>query len=311
MKTRWLNLVLLAVALSIGCSGHNGGSVATTPATVDEVWTELPNAEGSLKFLVLGDWGTGGRAQYQLAREMATFREKFKFDTVLTVGDNFYGMQRAQDYKTKFETPYKPLLNAGVKFYATLGNHDSREQVNYKLFNMGGNFYYTVNFPDQSVRLYMLDTTYPSPEQLDWLKKELEGSKDNWKIAVFHHPLYSSGKFHGSDLKLREALEGLFVEHDVSVVFQGHDHFYERIKPQRGIVYFVVGSGGKVRSGNIDKNSGLTDKGFDTGYAFLAVEVAGDKMFFNAIKTDGGVVDSGIIERRMPVSEKSAAGAAR
>ena len=300
MKMRWLILTVV-IALSLGCNCQPKAPIATLPATVDESSTALPNAEGSFKFVVLGDWGTGGRQQYQLAAEMARFRDKFKFDTVITVGDNLYGFQRPDDYKKKFETPYKPLLDAGVKFYASLGNHDSREQRNYKLFNMGGKLYYTLKAPNQSVRFFMLDSNYPSPEQLDWLEKELIASNDNWKIAAFHHPLYSSGGRHGSDVKLREILEGLFVHNGVSVVFAGHDHFYERIKPQRGIVHFVVGSGGKVAFGDIDRMSGLTDRGFDTGYAFLAVEIADDKMYFNAITTDGSVVDSGIIERRIPV----------
>jgi len=300
MKTRWLKVVLLTAALSIGCSGHNGGSVATIPATVEEGWAALPNVEGSLKFAVLGDWGTGFSGQYNLAAQMAKFHDKFKFESVITVGDNLYGLQRPQDYIAKFERPYAPLLANGVKFYASLGNHDSRKQVNYEQFNMGGKFYYTLAFPDQSVRFFMLDTTYPTPEQLDWVQKELKGSDENWKIAVFHHPLYSSGMRHGSDLKLREALEGVFIANNVSVVFSGHDHVYERIKPQLGIVYFVTGSGGKLRSGTLRTNTGITDKGYDGGHAFLAVEIIGDEMFFNAITTDGSVVDSGIIVRRMP-----------
>ena len=62
-----------------------------------------------------------------------------------------------------------------------------------------------------------------------------------------------------------------------------------------------MGSGGKLRFGNIDRTSGLTDRGFDTDNAFLAVEIDGDKMYFNAIATDGSIVDSGIIERRVRV----------
>jgi hypothetical protein len=100
-----------------------------------------------------------------------------------------------------------------------------------------------------------------------------------------------------------EQVYRLFVQNNVSVVFSGHDHFYERIKPQRGIMYFIVGSGGKLRAGDIDDTSLLTAKGFDTGNAFLAVEIADDTMYFNAISTDGSVVDSGVIERRILVSE--------
>ena len=101
-------------------------------------------------------------------------------------------------------------------------------------------------------------------------------------------------------MKLRETLEPLFLKYDVSVVFTGHDHFYERIKPQHGIVYFVVGSGGQLAYGDIDKSSALTAKGFDTDNVFLAVEISGNKMYFNGISSDGRVVDSGIIERRVP-----------
>ncbi len=252
--------------------------VPATPSRV-QAPVPLPNKKGSLKFVVLGDFGTGGRGQYDLAARMALFHETFKFDLVITVGDNLYGSQRPQDFRSKFETPYKPLLDAGVKFYAALGNHDTREQRYYKLFNMDGRFYYSFKAPGESVRFFMLDTTYPTPEQFGWLEKELKGSSEGWKIAVFHHPLYSSGGRHGSDLKLRETLEPLLVQYGVSAAFTGHDHFYERIKPQRGIVHFIVGSGGQLAAGDIDKSSLLTAKGFDTENVFLAVEISGDEMY--------------------------------
>jgi 3',5'-cyclic AMP phosphodiesterase CpdA len=302
MKTRWPILVLV-ISLLAGCNAHTAAPVASTPATVAAAPIALPNANGSLKFVVLGDFGTGGRGQYDLAARMAQFHDGFKFDTAVTVGDNLYGSQRPRDYQTKFEIPYKPLLDAGVKFYASLGNHDSREQMNYGLFNMGGKLYYAFKAPAQSVRFFMLDSNYLSPEQLSWLETELKGSASDWKIAVFHHPLYSSGGRHGSDVKARQALEDLFVANNVSVVFSGHDHFYERIEPQRGIMYFVVGSGGQLASGNIDKRSLLTAAGFDTGNVFMAIEIMKDKMYFNAIATDGRVVDSGVVERRMLVSQ--------
>ncbi len=95
-------------------------------------------------------------------------------------------------------------------------------------------------------------------------------------MPCFHHPLYSSGDRHGSDIRLRKVLEPLFVKYNVSVVLNGHDHFYERIKPQKGISYFVVGSGGKLREGNIDRSTGLTASGFDTDLAFMAAEIVGE-----------------------------------
>jgi hypothetical protein len=97
-------------------------------------------------------------------------------------------------------------------------------------------------------------------------------------------------------------LEPLFLKYNVSVVLQGHDHFYERLKPQKGIEYFVVGSGGKLRSGDIDSGSGLTVKGFDTDLAFMVAEIIDDQMYFNVVARKGQVIDSGVLTRRKPTT---------
>ena len=291
--------VLLAGLVATGCQDiATFGRVAAADAqTSAEAVVALPNKEGSLKFGVLGDFGTGASSQYQLADQMAKLYARFKYQVVVLVGDNLYGSERPQDFQKKFEIPYKLLLDAGVKFYACLGNHDAREQRYYKLFNMNGKLYYTFD-PKPEVRFFFLESTYPVPEQIQWVEQELKASSNDWKIVVFHHPLYSSGERHGSDLRLREVLEPLFLKYNVSVVLNGHDHFYERVKSQKGIQYFVVGSGGQLRSGNIDRQSGITAKGFDTDLAFMAAEITGDQMYFNAIARTGQTVDSGVLTRR-------------
>ena len=172
------------------------------------------------------------------------------------MGDNIYGADRPQDFVKKFEAPYKALLDAGVKFYASLGNHDSREQRFYKNFNMDGKLYYSFKAPKEDVRFFALESTYMDPEQVKWLDSELRTSSEAWKIVFFHHPLYSSGRTHGSSLKLREVLEPMFIKFNVSLVLNGHDHIYERIKPQNGIQYFVEGSSGWLPSdGDLRKRS--------------------------------------------------------
>ena len=135
-------------------------------------------------------------------------------------------------------------------------------------------------------------------KQLDWLRSKLQADTNKWKIAFFHHPPFSSGGFHGSDKKIREALHPLFVQYGVDVVFTGHDHFYERIKPQDGVQYFVTGSGGQLRKGDIKNNSPLTAKAFDTDNAFLLFEISGDEMYFQVLSRTGQTVDSGTITRR-------------
>jgi predicted MPP superfamily phosphohydrolase len=268
-------------------------TAAQAPAAV-----ELPNRDDSLKFAVLGDFGTGDRGQYQLGEQMAKLRQRFPFEFVITVGDNIYGGERPQDMKRKFEDPYKALLDAGVKFYASLGNHDDRSQAQYAPFNMEGRTYYTFKPAKQDVRFFALETDYLRPQQVTWFEQEISKSDEKWKIPYFHHPLYSSGGRHGGQAEIATVLEPLFLNYGVSVVFAGHDHFYERIKPQKGIVHFVTGSGGKLRKGDINRRSGLTAVGFDTDLAFLAAEINGDQLYFNAISRTGALIDSGIIERR-------------
>jgi hypothetical protein len=290
--TRCSAVAAVLVLLLIG----NGSTPIQKPAGA--IALTLPNKADSLKFAVLGDFGTGSTEQYQLAEQMKRVHDIFPYELVTLVGDNLYGSERPQDFKKKFEDPYKPLLDAGVKFYASLGNHDAREQRYYKLFNMDGKLYYSFKPSKQSVRFFALESTYLDPEQVAWFEKELKDSNSEWKIPYFHHPPYSSGDRHGSDTRLREVLEPLFVRYNVSVVLTGHDHFYERMKPQNGIVYFVVGSGGQLRKGNIDKGSGLTAAGNDQDQSFMAAEINGDEMWFNAVSRTGQVFDSGVITRR-------------
>jgi Calcineurin-like phosphoesterase len=302
-----LRISRLLVLFVIGCGSMSAAPVTAPrrPAAAVEapqpaagLALTVPNRGNSLRFAVLGDFGTGSREQYELATVMKRAHDQYPFETVILVGDNLYGSERPQDFKQKFEDPYKPLLDAGVKFYASLGNHDAREQRYYKLFNMDGKLYYSFKPSQQSVRFFALESTYLDPEQVAWFEKELQGSNSEWKIPYFHHPPYSSGDRHGSDTRLREVLEPLFLKYNVSVVFTGHDHFYERVKPQQGIVYFVVGSGGQLRKGNIDKKSGLTAAGNDQDQAFMICEINGDEMWFDAISRGGKVFDSGVITRR-------------
>jgi hypothetical protein len=291
--------VCLLAAWLVADAAPTAGQAAGQPAAQAPapLPLTLPNRPDSLKFGVIGDFGTGSREQYQLGEQMDRVRAQFPFTLMLTVGDNLYGGNRPRDFLNKFEKPYKALLDGGVKFYASLGNHDARTQSDYEPFNMGGRTYYTFKAPKQSVRFFALESSYLDPQQLQWVQRELDTSGDDWKIPYFHHPLYSSGGRHGSDLPKRKVLEPLFVKYGVSVVFAGHDHVYERVKPQQGIVHFVVGSSGKLRRGNLDK-TGFSDAANAMEQAFLVVEIDGDEMFFNAVSRTGKVIDSGVIVRR-------------
>jgi len=265
----------------------------------------LPEKANSVRFAAIGDMGTGDRAQYEVAQEMMTYHQKFPFDFVIMLGDNIYGGHSPGDFEQKFSVPYKPLLDAGVKFYAALGNHDDPDERFYKPFNMNGARYYT--YKKDNVRFYVLDSDYMDPPQLKWLENELQKSAGGeWRICYFHHPLYSSGKTHGSSLELRALLEPLFIKYRVNVVFAGHDHVYERVKPENGIFYFTEGAAGQLRYGDL-KRTGMTDVGFDKDQSFMLVEVAGTDLYYQTITRTGNTVDSGMIAKQ-PSAQSATAG---
>ncbi len=262
----------------------------------------LYGQSNSVRFAVIGDMGTGELAQYEVGRAMNLSRMAGHFDFVITLGDNIYGGHNAGDYQRKFELPYKGLLDAGVPFYASLGNHDNPMERFYKPFNMNGQLYYT--YKKSNVQFFVLDTNYMRPEQLAWLTKELENSRADWKVCYFHHPLYSSGSFHGASTELRLLLEPLFLKYEVQIVFAGHEHVYERTKPQHGITYFTEGAAGELRKGNLKKTA-LTAVGYDQDRSFMVVEISGDELNFQAISRTGKTVDSGVIRRTVKIQSTS------
>jgi|SoiMethySBSTD1v2_1073268.scaffolds.fasta_scaffold00073_27 predicted phosphodiesterase len=270
--------------------------IAGLPLSMAGQELRLPNKAGSLKFAVIGDSGTGGSEQKLIADELASWRTRFQYDFVVMMGDNLYGGEKPKDFDKKFGLPYKPLLDAGVKFYAALGNHDDAAlQRNYKPFNMNGERYYSFR-PKNGVRFFALDSNYVDEKQLDWLNKELAASGSEWKIMFFHHPLYSSGETHGSAELQRGLLEPVFLKYGVNVVLSGHEHFYERIKPQKGIAYFTIGSSAKLRKGDLSKTD-LTAYGNDSDYTFMLMEITGDELFFQTINQKGVTLDTGSVKR--------------
>ncbi|HJZ74631.1 MAG TPA: metallophosphoesterase [Vicinamibacterales bacterium] len=254
----------------------------------------VPNRADSLKFAAIGDNGTGEQLEYDIGRQMGVWRRRFPFDMVIMLGDNIYGSQRPADFVQKFEKPFKSLLDNGVKFYASLGNHDNRANDAYAPFNMGGQRYYT--FARNNARFFALDTNFLDAAQLNWIEHALKETTEPWKIAYFHHPVYSDGGRHGSEVDLRVRLEPLFTKYGVKVVYSGHDHIYERLKPQNGITYFVSGAGGQLRQGDLRRSS-LTAAGFDQDCSFMLNEIAGDDLFFQVVSRTGQTVDAGVIHR--------------
>lgn len=284
--------------------GVPGAQPVVETAAVDDDGLALPKRLGSLRFAVMGDVGRGDQAQYDTAAQMAVWRERFDFSFVLMLGDNIYADGTPDDYVTRFETPYKPLLDAGVTFYAANGNHDPPGILTYAPFNMNGNRYYTFTKEEgalgpigqRTVRFFAIDTVNLDRAQLSWLREQMAVSNTDWEICFYHHPLYTSGRYRTGGAWLRRTLEPVLVQFGADVALAGHEHFYERIVPQRGISHFTSGGGGALRKGDI-RPSSIMAAGYDQDTHFLLMEISGDDLWFQAISRTGETVDAGRITR--------------
>ena len=262
----------------------------------------LPNRATSVKFAVIGDSGRGTQPQRDVAAQMVAYRERLPYQFVLMLGDNLYeGPASPADYREKFEEPYRELLDKGVRFYASLGNHDDPREVDYPAFNMKGQRYYSFAPPEDllakiatRVEFFALDSTNLDRTQLRWLQQRLAESHATWKVCFFHHPLYTAGRYRTSSRWYRFLLEPILLERGVDVAFSGHEHIYERTELQSGIQYFVSGGAGSLRRGDATPASYVA-RSFDGDYHFMLIEIDGRELHFQAISRTGRTIDAGTL----------------
>jgi 2',3'-cyclic-nucleotide 2'-phosphodiesterase (5'-nucleotidase family) len=126
------------------------------------------------------------------------------------------------------------------------------------------------------------------PEQMKWLKEDLKDHQDaDFIFVTFHSPPYSFGK-HGSDLHIRELYSEIFEKNGVDVVFNGHNHDYERLVV--GTVIYVVSGGGGATLYEVGRNEWTQYAA--SVYHFTVVNISGGKLTFDAKTPDGKTFDS-------------------
>ena len=140
--------------------------------------------------------------------------------------------------------------------------------------------------------------------QLRWLAEALERSGARWKVVAMHHPMYTPRRCkwfrfgcRGEDGAFRPELEPIFQEHGVDVVFQGHQHLYARLKPQRGIRYFVTGAGGRKADSARDDERTFPREDRGAFNHFVYVDATEDRFAYCVIDAEGGLRDRGSFAR--------------
>lgn len=264
MKRRTFIQTLLATVGGIGGAIAIFADDSVKNARQSPFKTERFSNQPSLKFMILGDWGAGGKLQRQVAGAMLRKSQENKPQFILSVGDNFYprGVSSADDnqWKTKFEDVYvgKELE---IPWYVALGNHDyllnPDAQIDYGKKNSRWKmparyFTFSQNIENTTIDFFVLDTDSMKhgngSEQMTWLERELKRSTARWKIAVGHHPIRSYGS-HGEEKVMVQSVKPFLDKYGVQLYLCGHEHDLQCIKnPADKFTCIVSGGGGGSRT---------------------------------------------------------------
>lgn len=276
---------------------------------------------GEVQFGVLGDFGSGSKAQKAVAAAIHAARPEL----LVTVGDNIYVSGTDAEFGSNFLAPMGALL-AEVPLFPSLGNHEyvTREGQPYL-----DNFYLPANNARGTERYYSFDwgsvhfvsldsmcllgmtseAKCTADEQLAWLEEDLSTSRAPWKVVSLHHSVWSSG-FYGNNRELQERLAPVLEAGGVDLVFTGHEHDYERTRPMKagaqvaegtpgGVVYFVTGSGGaSLRPFPIRQPTWSAFRDNER-HGYLNVSVRGGRLEARMLTAEGDVLDSYVKEKSL------------
>ncbi|HVF10629.1 MAG TPA: metallophosphoesterase [Abditibacteriaceae bacterium] len=255
-------------------------------------------------FAVWGDSGhEGSRGQKPLAAQI----KKSNPDFMLHTGDLIYPRGEAARFDPYFFQVYAPTL-ARAPFYGSLGNHDIGTANGRPFLE---NFVLPRNGPPRlaAERNYAFDYSDAHVVVIDsnlgayslrrdvapWLEKNLKASRARWKFVVFHHPPFSSG-LHGDDARIKNILVPIFSRCQVDVVFNGHDHHYERFKPRDGVLYIVTGAGGAGRYPR-RRHRATTARYWNDDWSFTRIDIKGRTLHGRQIAASGATVDDWSIKK--------------
>jgi acid phosphatase type 7 len=263
----------------------------TDPAPL--VTAAPPGQEDPVRFVVIGDTGSGSAAQQAIARRMGAE----PFDFIVHLGDLAYEQGSAAQLQSEFFEVYKDYLQY-APIWPVVGNHDRRTRNGGPYFEAfvlpPPERYYSFDWGD--IHVVAIDTTGGWSEQVEWLKKDLSANRRRFTMVVGHHPMYT-GSIRGPHLALRKKFWPLLAFYHVNLVVMGHEHHYERFARRNGIIHIVSGGGGGRLTRIYSKASTVVTK---TVHHFLAFEVSKDKLTMRAIDIEGKELDRIELEWRRP-----------
>lgn len=281
------------VTLPWTASHDRPSAVVGTPAGVPA--PHPPSSPPTTRLAVAGDTGTGSDPERATAQEMAAQARTDPYNALVLLGDLVYPDGDPSLVTQRVTDPFSPVLSTGTELVPVLGNHDYRSDNQQQILRALGRdrSWYTQRVG--SVLVVVLDSNrVGDPAQTAWLRRTLAAprSPGTWVVAAMHHPAYSAGH-HGSDLDVRAAWAPLFAQYGVPLVLAGHDHDYQRSRPQDGVTYVVSGGGAILRPTGQEDFTAVSSSTLH----YLDLAAGTDRLVGRAIDQDGNLVDTFMIRR--------------
>jgi len=265
---------------------------------------------GKYTFAVFGDMGSGTKEQLEVAKLL----EESPAEFALLAGDIIYGSGEEEQYDLRFFEPYRRSLPR-MTFWPALGNHDVGAQdgaaalavfsvpLNGPRGLQGGRNY---SFDYGNAHIAAIDSN-ASAETLrnsigPWLERDMAASTQTWKFVFFHHPPFSSA-VHGEDAKMKDVMVPVFVRAKLDIVFAGHDHAYERIKPIDGVTYVVSGDGGQTLYEHRHPHD-YTATFYNEKHGLTLVTIDGTHLLLRHVNVDGKEIDRLELEKAVPAANR-------
>jgi len=289
----------LALVATLGAGAVGCTSVAPPPSsttTTSSTSTTTAAAPADAGFLAFGDAGTGDATQQGVADEMVRWATDHRVDALVEAGDDVYDVGDPSRFAATLDTPYASL-RASRPLWVALGNHDEQNGFGDQQLRYLGlpDLPYTETLTN--VQLLFLDANHPDSAQAQWLDTRLSEPGPSFRVVVFHQPAYSCA-LHGSTAAVDQYWVPILEAHRVSLVINGHDHYYERFLSSNGVTYVVTGGGGASLYSRRSSCSGTPpSQATAQRNHFLSVEIRGTTMTLTAVATDGTVLDQATITR--------------
>jgi acid phosphatase type 7 len=266
----------------------------------------------ALMFALIGDtqrnndtpWAWG-----KIAEKVYQDRPNF----VVHVGDLVDKGLKKTDWTEHF-FPYGHILMNRVPVYPVLGNHEQDSHLYYDyIVAPAPEYYYTFTYGN--VQFFMIDSNrdlHEGSEQYNWLEWELSKSTAMWKIAMHHHPPYTSDNndYGDTDKQLSNLgsksrnLVPLYDKYGLDFCLYGHTHLYERswpmtndrINTKDGVIYINSGGAGGYIEDFAPTRSWFTTE-LQAVHHYCTFNIYQDQLIFKAIDHEGRLIDAFQMEK--------------